>query len=220
MFTPGANRATTQTAIATTPSTLQTTLIWSWWGSITTIKSSHRPLGTPSSHSLQMTSAVRLGVAGVWLEPKAAVDTAGRVRGLGDDNPAVAATLGGPLCGNAEEVGSQPAASVLVVGADALVTRRATAPDDAQVGDESVVRERAEGGSDVPPGERTSRPCLHLSESLKGFRIVLIRSVVLRYGPGHGLHPVLATGMTEHTPITVRRNQVASMRVAMMARRA
>ena len=85
MFTPGANRATTQTAIATTPSTLQTTLIWSWWGSITTIKSSHRPLGTPSSHSLQMTSAVRLGVAGVWLEPKAAVDATSRVRGLGDD---------------------------------------------------------------------------------------------------------------------------------------
>src|ERR1035437_3929634 len=74
--------------------------------------------------------AVRLDVAGVWLEPKAAVDTAGRVRGLGDDDPFVAATIGGPLCGDAEEVGGQPAAPVLVVGADALIARGATRSEE------------------------------------------------------------------------------------------
>src|ERR1019366_7511580 len=163
---------------------------------------------------------VRLGVAGVWLEAKAAVDATCRVRGLGDDDPAVAATLGGPLCGDAEQVGGQPAAPGLIVGAEAPVTSRSAAADDAQVGNECVARERAETGSDVPLGQRPSCLRLRLGESLIGPRILLLRSVVLSYGPSHGLHPVLATGMTEHTPITVRRNQVASMRVAMMARRA
>ena len=68
---------------------------------------------------------------------------------------------------------------VLVVRSDALVARRGSAPANTQVGDECAVRERAEPGSDVSLGERTSRLSLPLSESLKGFRIVLLRSVVL-----------------------------------------
>jgi len=110
--------------------------------------------------------AVRLDVAGVWLEPKAAVDAACRVRGLGDDDPAVAGTIGGPLCGDAEKVGSQPAPPVLVLGADALITRCAAAPDNAQVCDECVAGERTEGGSYVPLGQRTSRIRLCLGKSL------------------------------------------------------
>jgi hypothetical protein len=74
--------------------------------------------------------AVRLGVAGVWREPQAAVDAAGRVGGLGDDDPSVAATIGGPLCGDAEQVGGQPVPPVLVVRSDALVARRGSAPDN------------------------------------------------------------------------------------------
>lgn len=42
-----------------------------------------------------------------------------------------------------------------------------------QVGDEYPVRERAEGGSPLPLGERTSRPHLPLSEPLKGLEILL-----------------------------------------------
>src|SRR5450759_2933764 len=145
--------------------------------------------------------AVRLDVAGVWLEPKAAVDATCRVRGLSDDDPTVATTVGGPLCGDAEEVGDKPAAPVLVVGADALISRCAAASDDAQVCDECVVRERAEGGSEVPLGERTSRIRLCLGKSLIGPRILLVRSVVLSYGPSHGLPPVLAPELAHGVPL-------------------
>src|SRR5450756_264301 len=145
--------------------------------------------------------AVRLDVAGVWLEPKAAVDAACRVGGLGDDDPAVAATIGGPLCGDAEKVGSQPAPPVLVLGADALITRCAAAPDNAQVCDECVAGERTEGGSYVPLGQRTSRIRLCLGKSLIGPRILLMRSVVLSYGPSHGLLPVLATEPAHRVPL-------------------
>src|ERR1035437_1883444 len=131
--------------------------------------------------------AVRLDVAGVWLEPKAAVDATSRVRGLGDDDPFVAATIGGPLCGDAEEVGGQPTAPVLVVGADALIARCAAASDDALVCDECVADERAEGSSDIPLGERTSRMRPRLGKSLIGRGILLMRSVVLSYGPSHRL---------------------------------
>ena len=84
-------------------------------------------------------------------------------------------------------------APVLVVGADALIARCAGASDDAQLCDECVAGERAEGGSNVPLGERTSRVRLCLGKSLIGPRILLLRSVVLSCGPSHGRPPVLAT---------------------------
>ena len=62
---------------------------------------------------------------------KAAVDASGRVGGLGDDDPSVAATIGGPPRSNAKKVGGQPAPPVIIVGVDALVARPRTAPDDA-----------------------------------------------------------------------------------------
>jgi hypothetical protein len=55
---------------------------------------------------------------------------------------------------------------VPVVGADALVARRRTAPDDAQVGDEDAVREGAEGCSEVLLGECSTRLSPRLGESL------------------------------------------------------
>jgi hypothetical protein len=78
----------------------------------------------------------------------------------------VAATIGGPPGGHAEKVGGQPAATVLLVGANALVSRRGAAPDDAQVGDEHAVREGAEGCSEVLLGECSTRLSLRLGESL------------------------------------------------------
>src|ERR1035437_4978677 len=44
-----------------------------------------------------------------------------------------------------------------------------------------------------------------IAEMVKDTGIVLIRSVVLRYGPGHGLHPVLATEPAHRVPLGKRR---------------
>ena len=49
-------------------------------------------------------SAVRLGVAGIRLEPHASVDTSGSVAGLRHDDPLVAATLGRPSRSDPEQV--------------------------------------------------------------------------------------------------------------------
>jgi len=63
-------------------------------------------------------------------------------------------------------VGGQPAATVLLVGADALVSRRGAAPDDAQVGHEDTVREGPEECSEVLLGEGSTRLSPRLGESL------------------------------------------------------
>ena len=103
-------------------------------------------------------------------------------------------------------MGGQPAPPVLLVGADALVARRRTAAHDAQVSDEYAVRvEGAEPCPHVPLGERTSRLRQPLRESLKGLRIVLVRSVVLGHGPGHGLRPVFAAEAAHRVSLGKRR---------------
>jgi len=70
-------------------------------------------------------------------------------------------------------VGGQPAATVLLVGADALVSRRGAAPDDAQVGDERAVGEGTEPGAEVTLGQRSSGLRLRLRESPERRRVVL-----------------------------------------------
>ena len=130
--------------------------------------------------------------AGVGREPQAAVDASGRVRGLGDDDPVVAPTVGGPLRGDAEQVGGQASPPMTCVGADALVARRGAAPDDAQVGDERAVGEGTEPGAEVTLGQCGSGLRLRLRESPERRRVVLPGSVVLRHGLGHRLGPVAA----------------------------
>ena len=72
----------------------------------------------------------------------------------------VAATIDRPLRGNAQKVGGKPTPPVFLIGANALVTRRRTAPDDAQVGDQYFVRERADGGPlSRSESARRARPC-------------------------------------------------------------
>jgi hypothetical protein len=112
--------------------------------------------------------------------------------------------IAGPPRSNAEEMGRQPSPPVVLAGADSLVSRRPNASDDAQIGDEYIVGERAEGGAPIAIGERTSRLRLPLGESLNGLLILLIRSDGLCHGPSHGLRPVLATEVANRIPLGKR----------------
>lgn len=145
--------------------------------------------------------AVRLCVADVWFEAQAAVDASRRVAFLGDDDPSVAAVIGGPSSCNAEEVGGQPATAMLLVGADALIARRRATTDDTQISYELSVVKRAEAGPNFPFGEFTSRPRLASSESLKRPWIMFTGSIVLGHRPSRQQRPVLPAEAAHRIPV-------------------
>ena len=87
---------------------------------------------------------VRLDARGIGLEADAAIDAPRWIGGFGDDDPVIAAVLGGPARRDTEQVGGEAATPVRCVGTDALIPRSRSAPHDAQISREDAVGERSE----------------------------------------------------------------------------
>ena len=103
------------------------------------------------------TAPVCLDVGAVRFEPNTLIDAPGRVRGLGDDHPAVTAVGRSPPCGYAEQMGSETAPPVVHVGEDVLVAAGVAASNDPETRDQHAVGEAAEIRRDVKVGNGALR---------------------------------------------------------------